>query len=83
MLYRDHRGSLNESMKTLTKIKGRGDLIAHLQKSWPFTVTTMLDLRKIEIKPYHTKPDTRIGWEETWIVTLPGFGVLGFTNGGL
>lgn len=37
---------------------------------------------EMEVKPYApwTWPDSRIGWEKTYVVTIRGYGI-GFTDG--
>jgi hypothetical protein len=68
MKFREHRGSLEESMKTIINVESLNDI----QKLFP-------DSKKIEIKKYCY--DDRINWD-TFIVTDEN-GVLGFTNGNL
>jgi hypothetical protein len=81
MKFREHRGGLAESMETVVEVANRVELIihlAHLMERYPGTV---VDFQKIKIEPYGGW-DERIGWD-TYIVTLEGYGVLGFTNGPL
>jgi hypothetical protein len=81
MLYRDHRGGLAESMETMVELPStREALIAHLAKTWPFNRGVAERLASVTVKRYHGADD-RIGWKEVWIVVLPDFGVLGFTDG--
>lgn len=80
-LYRDHRGGLADAMKTVVSVNDRAELIAHLSK----TIPSNFDLSTIHISAYPEEGrnyDARIGWH-TYIVELPGFGVLGFTDGPL
>jgi hypothetical protein len=82
MKYRDHRGGLAESLETMVDLPAtRAALIAHLATTWPFSCGLALD--DLTIERYHESGDERIGWKEVWIVALPGFGVIGFTDGGL
>jgi hypothetical protein len=86
MKYRDHRGGLSESMETMVDLAAtREALIGHLAQTWPFSCGLAdLDadrLERVTVERYHTGGDSRIGWPEVWIVVLPGFGVLGFTDG--
>lgn len=74
--YRDHRGSLADSMETLQTFESEANLIAFLTddlKKWGFTVVPNL----VVIEPYGY--DARIGWDAQ-IVTINGFGVVGFTD---
>ncbi len=79
MKYREHRGGLSESMETVVEVSDREALLEHIRKvaqAWPTfpPVTT----ETVHIRPYGW--DERIGWD-THIVTLDGYGVLGFTDG--
>ena len=69
-LYRDHRGSFDDSMRTVQEFESRDDLRKHLEK-------TYMEVGTIFIKPYWI--DNRIDWD-TYIVTVDN-GVVGFTNG--
>lgn len=77
-LYRDHRGSLADSMKTVREYKSKSELISHLQSELDKYFAGKYDCNKITIKPYGF--DERIGWN-THMVHLQGYGVFGFTNG--
>jgi hypothetical protein len=83
--FREHRGGLAESMETMVYMTTMAELKAHCrQKLWNFDVPeNNLRFDEIKVEPYgtHCWPDERIGWLETWIVTMPGYGVLGFTDG--
>jgi hypothetical protein len=76
--YRDHRGSLASSMATARDFRSKQELIAYLQHSLDVYGGTY-DLRTITIEKYGDGIDPRTSWD-THIVTLPGFGVLGFTD---
>jgi hypothetical protein len=75
--YRDHRGSLDDSMATIIELADRAALIAHLRSiydqkhfgEWPDAA--------VKVKPYCY--DERIDWD-TYIVTLND-GAVGFTDG--
>lgn len=76
--FREHRGSLAESMKTVQEVKDKEELIEYLKKYlsyWDFK-----DSFNLKVKPYWK--DKRINWD-THIVTIEGFGVVGFTDGPL
>lgn len=84
MRFREHRGQLADSMETLVTVEDRAELVEHCKKLLePYS--GWVDFWKIrtdelEIKPYMDRPDTRIGWDKTYIVTIPGYGVMGFTD---
>jgi hypothetical protein len=77
MLFREHRGGLDESMATVVTLNGWDDLVAYVQKELlPFC----MDVKPEQI---HVKPlcyDQRIGWD-TYIVTVDDYGVFGMTDG--
>jgi len=75
--YRDHRGSLAESMATVQEFEKREGLIKYLKYDMKgFSVPFKAEDLKIEKYMF----DERIGWD-TFIVTIENFGVVGFTNG--
>ena len=63
MRYRDHKGSLRESMKTERKVKSKSDIINHLNKMYkPFGA----EIEEIKFK--HVGMDERIGWETYYVL---------------
>jgi hypothetical protein len=78
VLYRDHRGSLEDSMKTVVTLPAtRLALFNHMQEQfaglWPFRIDDM-------VVRYYTD-DWRVeGWAPTYLVTLKGQAT-GYTNG--
>lgn len=76
MKFREHRGSLDDSMATCVEIEPTYEALKeHLKKIlsyWPLPEPLVL-----EIKRYGY--DNRIQWE-SYIVKLEGWGVVGFTN---
>lgn len=79
MRFRQHRGQLDDSMKTLVWLENRDELRGYVRGllwEWP-TAPPVTD-ETLHVKPYCQ--DARIGWD-THIVTLDGYGVLGFTDG--
>lgn len=76
MKFREHRGSLEESMATCIDVVDKSELIIHLhktlEKNW-----FKFDDEDVHIAPYSY--DERTGWH-TFIVTIDRFGVVGFTN---
>lgn len=77
MKFREHRGQLGDSMETVKELPDRAALIDHLYASFP----QPLNFENIKIEPYFMEPDVRIDWDQTYIVTLDGIGVIGFTDG--
>jgi hypothetical protein len=74
--FREHRGSLEESMDTLVVLRDRRDLIAHLRYILdPLPVSD----KKVTVRYYCF--DEQTGWN-TYIVTVGGRPV-GFTDGRL
>ena len=79
MQFREHRGSLDESSKTLVKLADRGALVRHCQKLLaPHNLK--FDASDLEISSYSHDPDKRIGWKCTCVVKIGGYGVMGFTD---
>ena len=78
MLFRQHRGSLSDSMDTCVSIRNNMKALANLIS----TFNLFRDDRKItedmlEVKEYGF--DERINWN-TYIVSVKDFGVVGFTS---
>lgn len=77
MKFREHRSTLSGSMATMVEVADYAALLDHVRKLlWPTFPPVTSEM--VHIKPYGW--DERIGWD-THIVTLDGYGVLGFTDG--
>ncbi len=76
MNFREHRRSLNASMKTLVALRDRNDLVKHCEH----IVGETFEPTALRVEPYDNGPDNRIGWLTTFIVTLDGYGVMGFID---
>jgi hypothetical protein len=75
--FREHRGSLEDSMKTVRPCYSFEELYAYCRVLlWPWYIEFTKE--QLHIKPYGY--DERIDWD-THIVTLDGYGVVGWTNG--
>lgn len=83
MKFREHRGGLAESMATVVEVADRAALVAHVKGLLtPFAFGGDIGAG-LDVRPYDPlRLDERIGWY-THIVTLEGYGVLGFTDGPL
>lgn len=78
MKFRAQRGSLASSMKTEVELKDRAALLDHCHRLvWPFIVFLDEDL---DVALYDPNPDFRAGWSRTYVVTIAGYGVIGFTD---
>lgn len=77
MKFRDHRGSLADSMATVVEVSGRDALVSLLAGRLEKYGFEFAD-RDLVIAPYGY--DRRIDWD-THIVTIDGYGVAGFTDG--
>lgn len=79
MLFREHRGSLSESMDTVVEVHSMQELREHIQKTvlacFP---PSFLRQGYFQISPVKMRDD-RIDWD-TYTVIMEGVGVLGFTN---
>lgn len=79
MLFREQRGSLNESMNTVVEVHSMKELREHIQKSVLAAFPpSFLDQGYFQISPVKMRDD-RIDWD-TYTVIMEGVGVLGFTN---
>jgi hypothetical protein len=79
MKFREHKGSLSESMKTVVEVADHTALLEHIRAlaaPWPTFPPVSADTVHIERHCY----DERIEWDN-YIVTLDGYGVLGYTDG--
>jgi hypothetical protein len=76
MLFREHRGSLDDAMKTCIPLPNTKEALVNHIKS-----LNLFDDKSIHsgivVAPYGY--DERIQWN-THIVTILGYGVIGFTN---
>jgi hypothetical protein len=75
-LFRFHRSTLEESLRTVRTITSREELIEFVAKELGFT------LAEADLKIAAYGFDARTGWS-TYIVTVDGLGVVGFTDGEL
>ena len=80
MKFRETRGTLAESMETMVELPDRASLIEHVQDILDRICPEKQDASRIEITLHRSEPDCRIGWKQTSLVTLEGWGVLGFTD---
>jgi uncharacterized short protein YbdD (DUF466 family) len=64
--YRQHRGSLEDSIKTMVEIKDWDDLLRHLQS----THMGVIPPNRVQIELYDERPDYRIGWYRTYMVKI-------------
>ena len=84
ILFRPHRGSLDEAMKEVVKIDSFEVLLNKVITELAiFPHNLEINKNTLTIKAYpdeDSNHDKRIGWD-TYIVFLRGYGVIGFTNG--
>lgn len=76
MKFREHRGGLIESMKTLVELNTRREFSHHLGK----VVRKIVPKEACTIRFVEYGFDTRIGWD-TYLVILDGQGPIGMLNG--
>jgi hypothetical protein len=75
MWFRFHRGSLSDSMRTVIEIKGIDDIVAAFNKEYPAKITR----NEVKVRLYDNRPDQRIGWPRTYLITVFG-APIGFCN---
>ena len=61
---RFHRGGLKDSMETYFEPKDWNDFVSHCVEE-----DKNIIISSIKCELYDDEPDTRIGWDETWIIT--------------
>lgn len=77
MRFREHRGALRDSLDTTVELADRAALVQHVTKLLrPYWRLPVVD-EAIHVK--HYAYDDRCGWD-MYMVTLDGYGVLGFTD---
>lgn len=79
MLFREHRGGLDDSMKTIIVFHTRTELSRHLVHLFPHLMTSGAI---IEARPYGGDDD-RIGWKDVHILIANPGGPVGFIDGPL
>jgi hypothetical protein len=76
--YRDHRGGLDESLKTYQEFETMDQVREYVTKLlWPFYVDVTKENFHSE---FYCNEDKRIGWKPVCIVTVDGFGVVGWSD---
>ena len=79
MRFREHRGGLAEAMDTAVNLSGREALVAHCAALLrPYDI--QVDDSMVKVGVYNPGRDPRIGWEKTYVVTVTGYGVIGFCD---
>lgn len=76
MKFREHRGLLAEAMLTCVEVADRAALEAHVRKVLDGWIAPDCTFEYA----HYSGADERIGWAATWIMTSPGWGVIGFTD---
>lgn len=80
---REHRGSLSNSMGTVFEVEDFNGLLDAISKSmFPIGSPFGVKLSPGRVHVEHYTYDDRIGWD-TYIVSIDGYGVWGFTDGPL
>jgi hypothetical protein len=76
MKFREHRGSLAESMKTVVELNTKEDFCKHLN----MVVRKFIGHNEFTLSFKEYSFDTRINWD-TWLVVIDGDGVIGMLDG--
>ena len=72
--FRSHRGGFEESMSTVVEVSNIDELLAHINKSR----RSNDEIHSVNLS--YCAYDSRNGWD-TYYVSIPGEGVVGFING--
>ena len=73
--FREHRQSLEASMRTVVFLETRAQLILHLR-----AVLAPVPVAEADILVRHYTFDKRIGWD-TYLIVVRDYGPVGFTDG--
>lgn len=79
MKYRPNKSSLDQSLALVREFEGRTGLIALLREEldgWQVAISDDL----VHVTPY-VMYDAFTGWKNVHIVTIDGYGVMGFCEG--
>lgn len=79
MRFRQHRSTLNESMMTMIELSDREALVERCRQISSANFIEF-DPSALKVKAHFLEPDTRIGWDKTYIVIIEGLGVVGYTD---
>ncbi len=84
MKFRFHRGALDDSMETMIEVAPidgsvRAGLLAAIRKEYAALGPDFAD-GQLRVAPYFGDDD-RIGWKDVHIVSIDGYGVVGFCEG--
>jgi len=77
MKFRQHRGSLADSMATVVELRDRAALAEYCRELLRPYAFEFPD-EALKIVPYSS--DARIGWDPQSLVTIEGYGVMGMTD---
>lgn len=75
MMVRRHRGTLAESMKTAEVIEATEAALLE----WVRRITTRVVILD-DLDLSDGQPDDRIGWSQSWLVSIKGYGVVGMAD---
>lgn len=80
MKFREHRGNYDDSMETVVELKDKFELIDHLHELLLYCEGGPHNFPSHHLKVERYVMDGRNGWD-THIVTVDGYGVMGYTDG--
>lgn len=81
MKYRPYKRDLADSMAEMVEVDGRVGLIRHLRKELsPYPEWDHFSDAAVREQPYYGD-DPATGWRDVHIVTIDGYGVVGFIEG--
>lgn len=79
MRFREHRGQFEDSMKTMVELADFAAVVAYIAKLlYPWNVD--VEEKDVHTRVYLDRTDTRNGWAKTYLVVVPSFGVVGYTD---
>ena len=76
--FRFHRGGLAESMETVGTFASVDDVKRHIAQDLAHFIDVAPDA--IHARRYSKDGDPRIGWQDLFIITIDGYGAIGFAD---
>ena len=80
MKFREHRGSLNESLQTLVDLDDFDALVEHIKTLFAEMGAGAPPVNHDTVRSEFYVYDPRIKWQ-TWLISVDGWGPVGMTDG--
>lgn len=80
MKFRPHKRHLEDSLAEQEEVEGRDGVIALIRRELAPYSMDKFPKKAVHIDPYIPGIEERTGWKNVSIVTLDGYGVIGFVE---